>query len=172
MSALISLLLLVNSVKYGQSCIATTTPRVTTTTQLCCPPLSTRNPPRQVAPPGTPGAALDECAVLRRIQRGECPLTAEIVCSGARGMSVDQVILQFLSGTTVVASQTGVTRTSVTIYCTSAGYRVRNAAGTLVAFTAVSCTQRTLAGPDFTDYYADGVSGASLTGTRSRTNFY
>uniref|UniRef100_A0A914QKB5 C6 domain-containing protein n=2 Tax=Panagrolaimus davidi TaxID=227884 RepID=A0A914QKB5_9BILA len=171
MSALLTLLILVNSARYGQSCFATTTPRITTTTQLCCPPLSTGNPPRQVAPPGTPGAALDECAVLRRIQRGECPLTAEIVCSGARGMSVDQVILQFLSGTTVVASSTGVTRTSVTIFCTSAGYRVRNAAGNLVAFTAVSCTQRTLAGPDFTDYYADGVSGLA-TGTRTRTNLY
>uniref|UniRef100_A0A914XZB3 C6 domain-containing protein n=1 Tax=Panagrolaimus superbus TaxID=310955 RepID=A0A914XZB3_9BILA len=172
MSALITLLVLVNSVKYGQSCIATSAP-ATTTTQLCCPPLSTGNPPRDTAPPGTPGANLDECAVLRRIQRGECPLTAEIVCSGARGMSVDQVILQFLSGTTVVASSTGVTRVSVTIYCTSAGYRVRNTAGTLVAFTAVSCTQRTLAGPDFTDYYADGVSGASsISGSRSRNNYY
>ncbi|KAE9550545.1 hypothetical protein FO519_006237 [Halicephalobus sp. NKZ332] len=153
MSALVTLLLLAN-VNVGQTCFTTTTP--TTTTPLCCAPLSTGNPPRVPAPAGTAGGNLDECAVLRRIQRGQCPKTAEIVCSAARGMQVDQVILQFLNGNTVVASATGSNRATVTITCTTSGYQVTDATGKLVSFTSVSCTQHTIAGPDFTDYY-DGT---------------
>lgn len=111
---------------------------------VCCPPLSTGNPPRVPAPPGTPGDELDECAVLRRIQRGMCPTYADIVCSAARGMQVDQVILQFLNGNTVVAAATGTTRATGVITCTIDGYKVTNAAGQLVPFTSVSCTQNTI----------------------------
>uniref|UniRef100_A0A7E4VD89 C6 domain-containing protein n=1 Tax=Panagrellus redivivus TaxID=6233 RepID=A0A7E4VD89_PANRE len=163
-SVLATLLFLANGLAQSNACLATSAPTSTTTTPLCCAPLSTSNPPRVNAPDGTPGGALDECAVLRRIQRGECPTTAEIVCSAARGMSVDEVILQFLTGSTVVASATGTTRASATITCTADGYRVTNAAGNLVAFDAVSCTQRTLEGPDFTDYYASG--------SKSRASYY
>lgn len=108
---------------------------------VCCTALSTSNPTRVTAPTGTPGASLDECAVLRRIQRGACPSTAQIVCSAARNMQVSQIILQFLSGSTVVASATGTTRASGTITCTSSGWQVTNTAGSLVAFTSVSCNQ-------------------------------
>uniref|UniRef100_A0A914E796 Uncharacterized protein n=1 Tax=Acrobeloides nanus TaxID=290746 RepID=A0A914E796_9BILA len=135
-----------------EGCLSTTTSVPTTTTQLCCAPLSVSNPPRISAPTGTDGANLDECAVLRRIQRGECPTTAQIVCSVAKGTVADQVILQFNNGQTEVTSLTGVSRVVGTITCTDSGYQV-SVGGTLQAFDSVSCTQHTLQGPDLTDYY-------------------
>uniref|UniRef100_A0AC34PZM3 C6 domain-containing protein n=1 Tax=Panagrolaimus sp. JU765 TaxID=591449 RepID=A0AC34PZM3_9BILA len=160
MSAIMTLLILAQSMPYyADACLSTTTRVATTTTALCCTALSTSNPVRVTAPAGTPGAALDECAVLRRIQRGSCPSTAQIVCSAARNMQVSQVILQFLNGNTVVASATGATRASATITCTSSGWRVTNTAGTLVAYTSVSCTQQTISGPDFSYYYSTYTNG-------------
>lgn len=63
------------------------------TLSVCCPPLSTNQPPRIPAPTGSVGD-LDECAVLRRIQHGLCPLEAQIVCLPSKGSTVSDRTLE------------------------------------------------------------------------------
>uniref|UniRef100_A0A915EFR3 Uncharacterized protein n=1 Tax=Ditylenchus dipsaci TaxID=166011 RepID=A0A915EFR3_9BILA len=73
----------------------------------------------------------------------------------ARGSTVDRVVLQFINGTTtVILVVTDTSRAVGVIHCTASGYQVL-VNNVLSPFTSVSCTQNTLEGPNFVDYYND-----------------
>ncbi|KHN73941.1 hypothetical protein Tcan_10791 [Toxocara canis] len=102
------------AIRLTEACLATTS---TTTTAPCCSAISVTNPPRVPPPTGTDGASLDQCSILRRFSRGVCPAAAELVCSRAPGTTVSQVVIQLLSGSSVVASRAGSNVAAITVNC-------------------------------------------------------
>jgi hypothetical protein len=121
------------------------------------------------APAGSVGA-LDECAILRRIQNGFCPLQSRIVCLPAKGNTVRRVVLQFLNGNNVILVIQDPSRAVGIIICTGTSYRV-SVNGVLQPFTAVSCTQETVEGPNFVDYYPDGTGNGNGNGNWNNHNW-
>uniref|UniRef100_A0A183CYX6 C6 domain-containing protein n=1 Tax=Gongylonema pulchrum TaxID=637853 RepID=A0A183CYX6_9BILA len=112
---------------------------------VCCPALTTGNPPRVAPPAGSPGAGLDECSILRRFSRGVCPQFAQVV---------SQVVVQIVNGANLVASNTGPTVAMLTIECVAPGtWMYRNNRRELSAFTGVSCNQGTLTSGDYVVNY-------------------
>ncbi|VDM44005.1 unnamed protein product [Toxocara canis] len=123
-----------------------------TVSHACCSAISVTNPPRVPPPTGTDGASLDQCSILRRFSRGVCPAAAELVCSRAPGTTVSQVVIQLLSGSSVVASRAGSNVAAITIVCTSSGWKWSDSSRNLHSFTGVSCSQGTLTSGDYALY--------------------
>ncbi|VDN06931.1 unnamed protein product [Thelazia callipaeda] len=155
LTAILTLALSLNTlIAAVEGCMATR-PSTTTTTPLCCPALTTTNPPRVTPPTGTKGAGLDECSILRRFSRGVCPQYAQLVCSRSPGTTVSQVIIQVVNGPTLVGDNTGPTVAMLTIECVAPGiWMYRNNKHKLFEFTGVSCNQGTLTSGDYVINYS------------------
>uniref|UniRef100_A0A0N5AZY7 C6 domain-containing protein n=1 Tax=Syphacia muris TaxID=451379 RepID=A0A0N5AZY7_9BILA len=146
-----STLLFFTHITTGLACVPTLQP--TTPTPICCPPITTNNPPRRTPIPTSSGASLDQCSVFRRFTRGTCPSEAILVCSRAPGTTVSQVVLELSDGTNIVAMNTDPIRAILvvsTITCMSDGtWQYVNAAGTAFSFNEAYCSQGTLTSGDY-----------------------
>uniref|UniRef100_A0A0K0ENC9 C6 domain-containing protein n=1 Tax=Strongyloides stercoralis TaxID=6248 RepID=A0A0K0ENC9_STRER len=135
---------------YGCLPVITTPPPITTT--VCCQPLTIATHPRIPAPAGTPAANLDECAMLRRSSAAVCPVTATLTCTRATGTTTSEIMLQLLSGNTLIRNFQGTgSSISATVNCVNGQWTTTNAAGVVTPFAQISCSQLTISGGDTVD---------------------
>ncbi|VDD95577.1 unnamed protein product [Enterobius vermicularis] len=144
----VSMLLFLSHVSGAIGCIPTI--QTTTAAPVCCPVITTNNPPRVRPVTGSVGANLDQCSVFRRFTRGNCPSEAILVCSRAPGTTVSQVVLELVDGTNIVATSTGATQAIIIITCSATGvWQFVNANGVGLPFTGAVCSQGTLTSGDY-----------------------